>query len=219
MLDASLAHASDKRRPTLPDPDRSSAPERVPGSHEPASGSDPKASAAPPDAAFTELVRTHTPRLLRVARRYLDDDEARDAVQDAFVKAHARIDRFENRAAPGTWLHRIVVNGCIDRLRRAAARRETPLDEVTDEALERCLAAGVRATSPDRTLEAADLERACRACILRLPPAFRTVLLLRDVEGYDVGEAARTLGISASLVKVRLHRARRALRDALAPVL
>ena len=80
------------------------------------------------EPAFEHLVRTHGGRLLQVARRYLVEEDARDAVQEAFLSAYKAIDRFDGKSQIGTWLHRILVNSCLMRLRKPSVRREESIE-------------------------------------------------------------------------------------------
>jgi RNA polymerase sigma-70 factor (ECF subfamily) len=171
------------------------------------------------DAAYSELVRTHGARMLAVARRLLGtDEEAQDAVQEAFLSAFRAIDRFAGDARLSTWLHRIVVNACLMRMRSRRRRPEEPIDEL----LPRFEADGHWATSPagwsasaDTLLQRRETREIVRRCIDRLPESYRTILLLRDIEDMDTAEVAENLGITANAVKIRLHRARQALRTLL----
>jgi RNA polymerase sigma-70 factor (ECF subfamily) len=173
------------------------------------------------ETAYEELVRSHGGRMLAVARRLLQsEDDARDAVQDAFLSAFRAIDRFEGEAQLGTWLHRIVVNAALMKLRTRRRKPEEPLDPL----LPRFLADGHQeqpaqawALRSDEALERAELHRLVMDRITELPETYRTILLLRDVEGLDTEEAARELEISPGAVKTRLHRARQALRELLDP--
>ena len=171
--------------------------------------------------AFEELVRTHMPRLLRVARRFLDSEEdARDAVQDAFVAAFRSIGDFESTALLSTWLHRIVINACLMKLR---TRRRKPEEDI-EKYLPRFLEDGHQVESSVGWCESAEtaLERAetcdlVRAAIARLPESYRVVLTLRDIEELTTEEVAKMLEITPNAVKIRLHRARQALRTLLDP--
>lgn len=172
-------------------------------------------------AAFERLVRTHTPRLLAVARRFLrNEEDARDAVQDAFLSAFRSLSEFEGGSEIGTWLHRIAVNACLMKLRTRRRRPEEPIDDL----LPRYLEDGHHAAhlpewreSAETLLERREVREFVRDCIGQLPESYRTVLLLRDIEELDTAEVARILGVSANVVKVRLHRARQALRTLLDP--
>jgi RNA polymerase sigma-70 factor (ECF subfamily) len=173
------------------------------------------------DAAFAVLVRAHAGRLLAVARRMLrSDDEARDAVQEAFLQAFRGLGKFEGQARLSTWLHRIVVNACLMRLRSRSRRPEQPIEEL----LPRFYEDGHRVdpgppwrSAPADPVEQRELAELVRGAIDRLPEIHRNVLLLRDIEGRDAEETARLLDVKIDTVKVRLHRARQALRALLAP--
>lgn len=169
--------------------------------------------------AFESVVRTNMPRMLAVARRMLrNDEDAADAVQDAFVSAFRSLDRFEGSSKLATWLHRITVNAALMKLRRKASR-----DEVSIEALlPTFMADGHREdprpawTEPTESLLERDEMRAMiRARIDELPDDYRTILILRDIEELDTDATAEALGITPGAVKTRLHRARMALRTLL----
>ena len=172
-------------------------------------------------AAFEELLRANTGRLLAVARRLLGNEEdARDAVQDAFLSAFRSIDRFDGQSALGTWLHRIAVNAALMKLRKRRQSHEKSIDHL----LPRFSNDGHPAepTAPwesaaERALERKETRDFVRRAIDELPENYRTVLLLRDIEGLDTGETAKELGVSEGVVKTRLHRARQALRSVLDP--
>jgi len=172
-------------------------------------------------AAFEELVRVHGPRLLRVARRMMPTEEdARDAVQDAFVSAFKSIGTFEAGSKLSTWLHRIVVNACLMKLR---AKRRRP-EETIEDYLPRFQEDGHQVESSvawnesaDTMIERAELRDLVRSSIDRLPDTYRVVLLLRDIEELAADEVAKILGITTNAVKIRLHRARQALRTLLDP--
>jgi RNA polymerase sigma-70 factor (ECF subfamily) len=172
------------------------------------------------ERAFETLVRENSARLLSVSRRILrNDEEARDALQEAFILAFRSIDRFRSEARLGTWLHRILVNACLMRLRT----RKRLAEESIEDRLPRFEAAGHAAVRPrDWSASAEDLVATretrvfVRQAIDRLPEVHRLVLILRDIEELDTREAAALLEISENACKVRLHRARQALRTELA---
>jgi RNA polymerase sigma-70 factor (ECF subfamily) len=171
------------------------------------------------DEAFATLVRSHGGRMLAVARRFLSNEEdARDAVQDAFLSAFRAIDRFEGDAKLSTWLHRIVVNASLMKLRTRRRRPEGKIDDLLPHFLENGHQAEPAAQWPrsaDALIESAENRSLVRAAIDELPENYRTVLLLRDIEEYDTQQAAEALGLSRAAVKTRLHRARQALRQLL----
>lgn len=172
------------------------------------------------EEAFEQLVRTHSGRMLSVCRRILrNEEEAKDAVQEAFVSAFRAIKTFEGAARLGTWLHRIAVNASLMRLR---ARKRRP-EESIDELLPGFTDTGHARVQPQdwspsavQLLEQRETREFVRSCIDRLPEIYRIVLLLRDIEELDTAETAAVLGVSDGVVKVRLHRARHALRRLLA---
>jgi RNA polymerase sigma-70 factor (ECF subfamily) len=160
------------------------------------------------------VVRRFAPRLLAVARRILgSEDEAHDALQEAFLSAFRGIDSFTGDSRLSTWLHRIVVNAALMRLRSRKRRAEDSIEDL----LPRFADDGHWLEAPsswrsDELLERHETRATVRRCIERLPARHREVLVLRDIEELDTSEVAETLGITANAVKVRLHRARQALR-------
>ena len=173
------------------------------------------------DRAYERLVSEHGGRMLAVARRMLrNDEEARDALQEAFLLAFRGLPRFEGQSRLSTWLHRIVVNASLMKLRSRRAHPEESIEPLLPTFLEdghSSVSYGDWPESADRLLERAEVRERVRASIDRLPVTYRTVLLLRDIEELDTGEVAEALGISANAVKIRLHRARQALRELLDP--
>lgn len=159
--------------------------------------------AGDPDA-FGELVRRHRDRLWGVALRTLGDrEEAADAVQDALVSAYRAAHTFRGDSAVTTWLHRITVNACLDRARKAASRRTAPLDDT--ERLERLLEPHESAEAP---AERQDLHRQLLAALRTLPEEQRAALVLVDMQGYPVAEAAGILDVPTGTVKSRCARGR-----------
>ena len=167
--------------------------------------------------ACEELVRTYGGRMLAVAKRFFSSEhDANDAVQDAFLSAFSSLDRFAGHSALGTWLHRIVVNGCLMKLRQR--KPEGGLDDLLP-----TFDSTGHHVSPPHTFDDEVVEHASRketaalvrAAIDRLPESYRTVLLLRDIEELDTAETAKLLACTPGNVKTRLHRARQALRTLL----
>jgi RNA polymerase sigma-70 factor (ECF subfamily) len=165
--------------------------------------------------AFEALIRTFGARMLSVARRIVGNDEdARDVVQSAYLSAFRAIGAFEGSSQLSTWLHRIVVNTALMRLR---SRRRKP-EESIDALLPAFKADGHFAErfpsgslAADQLLERDETRRIVREAIAQLPDPYRTVLILRDIEEMSTQEVATALEITPSAVKVRLHRARQAL--------
>ena len=171
-------------------------------------------------AAIATLVRAETPRMLAVARRILrQDEDAHDCVQDAFIAALSALDRFEGGSQLSTWLHRIVVNTALMKLRAKRSRPEESIDELLPSfESDGHISAPAAEWAPADTLVMQDeVHRLVRASIDKLPETYRTVLLLRDIEELTTEETAQALSITPTAVKVRLHRARQALRTLLDP--
>ena len=170
---------------------------------------------------FELLVRNEGPRMLSVTRRILkDDDEAREAVQEAFVSAFRARSQFHADAKISTWLHRIAVNAALSRLRSRRRRPEESLDELLPQFMPNGHHAEKFASwsePADVTVSRKETAEQVREAIDSLPETFRTVLMLRDIEGLSSQEAAAMLKITPNAVKLRLHRARMALRSLLAP--
>ncbi|WP_370083793.1 RNA polymerase sigma factor SigM [Streptacidiphilus sp. MAP12-16] len=154
--------------------------------------------------AFGELVHRHRERLWAVALRTLGDrEEAADALQDALVSAFRSAHTFQGRSAVTTWLHRIVVNACLDRARRAATRRTRPLDDQPGH--EDLLGHDEGA---DISAERGELRRELGTALASLPAEQRAALVLVDMQGYPVAEAALMLGVPTGTVKSRCARGR-----------
>ena len=165
--------------------------------------------------AFETMVRTYGGRLFAVARRMCaNEEDARDVLQSAYLSAFRSLANFEGTCQLSTWLHRIVVNAALMRLR---ARRRKPEDSI-ETMLPSFLEDGHHVEQfaewsmpADQLLEREDTRATVRECIAQLPDQYRQVLMLRDIDEVSTEEAARTLGITPTATKVRLHRARQAL--------
>lgn len=174
--------------------------------------------------AFTVLVRRHQDRLWAVALRTTGHHEdAADALQDALVAAHRRADSFRGEAAVTTWLHRVVVNACLDRLRAQKARRADPLP---DDLAERPGTSSDASRpghhddgDPARAAVAADRRRRVLAALAALPDPQRAAIVLVDLEGLSVAETAEVLDCAPGTVKSRCSRGRAALATMLLPLL
>jgi RNA polymerase sigma-70 factor (ECF subfamily) len=171
--------------------------------------------------AFEHIVRTFGGRLLAVTRRILrDEEDARDAVQEALVSAFRARAQFSASAKVSTWLHRIAVNAALMKLR---TRRRKP-EESLEDLLPHFHTEGHHADQYSEWTEPVDIAMDRRAtrqfvrdAIARLPETHRVVLMMRDIEGLNTEETAQALGLTPNAVKIRLHRARLALRTLVAP--
>jgi RNA polymerase sigma-70 factor (ECF subfamily) len=176
------------------------------------------------DAEAVRLVTTrNNQRMFRTAWSILKHRaEAEDAVQSAYLHAFAAIESFEGRSSLSTWLTRIVINESIGR-QRAANRRRAQFDgsSVTDldNYREKLMRGSMSGTSPETELARVQVRRLLEDAISSLPTSFRTVFVLREVEGLTVEATAEALDLNPATVKTRHLRARRRLQDALAPEL
>jgi RNA polymerase sigma-70 factor (ECF subfamily) len=167
-------------------------------------------------AAFETLVRENGGRMLATARRLLrSEEDARDAVQDALLAAYRALPGFVGQARLSTWLHRITVNAALMKLRTRRRRPETLIADLLprfDANGARLLETEVAPVFPEDPVERQQMRDAMKRGLDGLPDAYRSVLILRDVEDLDTEETARLLGTTVGAVKTRLHRARQALR-------
>ncbi|MCX6432131.1 MAG: RNA polymerase sigma factor SigM [Actinobacteria bacterium] len=162
-------------------------------------------------SAFEEIVRRHRDRLWAVALRTTGDpEEAADALQDALISAFRRADQFRGDSAVTTWLHRIVVNASLDRLRRRAVRFAQPLPDDNDDL------PGAVVADPTDHLDRRMTQLVVTAALAELPDDQRNAVLLVDVEGWSVEEAARMLDCPEGTVKSRCFRGRAKLAKRLA---
>jgi RNA polymerase sigma-70 factor, ECF subfamily len=168
------------------------------------------------EGAFELVVQRFGGRMLATARRFLNNEcDAQDAVQEAFASAFRALDKFNGDALLSTWLHRIVVNVALMQLRSKRRRGEQPIEMLLprfDQDGEWIDEQVIWTNAAETILESRDSREMVRRCIERLPEEYRSVLLLRDIEELDTDEAARSLSVTANTIKVRLHRARQALK-------
>ena len=174
--------------------------------------------------ATERFVRQHAGWMLALAQRYVRDASlAEDCVQEAFLQAFRSIGAFEGRSALKSWLHRIVVNAALMKLRsrrlrpRAACRRTSLRTSIVECC--RMPASWAEMATPHEILERKEARDLVVAKLMELPDSYRIVLLLRDIEGMSTEETARALAMTEGAVKVRLHRARAAFKMLVAPVL
>ncbi|MDX2344965.1 MAG: RNA polymerase sigma factor SigM [Acidimicrobiia bacterium] len=156
--------------------------------------------------AFDELVRAHEDRVFGICLRMMRDREAAlDAVQETFVTVFRKADRYEERAAFSTWLYRVAVNTCYDQLRKAKRRRTEPLPEIADP---------VDPRSGDE-FEAVELRPEIEKALQRVPVDFRSAVVLVDLQGLALEQAAQILDVPIGTIKSRLFRGRKVLAETL----
>lgn len=172
--------------------------------------------AGDPDA-FAEIVRRHRDRLWAVALRTTGNpEEASDALQDALISAYRRADSFRGDSAVTTWLHRIVVNASLDRLRRRSVRTWVPLPDESAGESPAALVDQAPLADPRAAAESSETVREVRAALETLPPDQRAAIVLVDLEGWSVEDAARVLECPVGTVKSRCFRGRAKLAERLA---
>ena len=181
-------------------------PESPPAPHESAESPDAelvRAVLGGDDEAFTKLMRRYNPRVFRIARSILkNDSEAEDASQDAFVTAYRKLDQLQTPEAFSGWLSRIAARNALRRVRQQSREEEWTVQES-------------QGPTPDRRAEIAQLREALERAVDGLPIAYRTVLVMRDVQHMSSREVAETLELEVGAVRVRLHRARAMMRQSL----
>jgi RNA polymerase sigma-70 factor (ECF subfamily) len=172
-------------------------------------------------AAFEELVNRYEKKIYRLGMNITGNTEdAEDVLQDTFLKAFEHLPEFREDSRFYTWIVRIAVNEALMKLRKRRSSKEVPFEETEDqdgEVLVRDYADW--RPNPEQTLAREEMEQILRNTIQALPPGFRTVFYLRDVEGLDTHETAQLLNLSTGAVKARLFRARLRLREELSKVL
>jgi len=163
-------------------------------------------------ALFEVIMRRHNQRLYRTVRAILGGDaDAEDAMQDAYVQAYRNLAQFEGRSSLATWLTRIAVNQCLSRLRKH--RHIYPIDTELEMKMTEKMDDG--RPGPEKQMLNREVRHVLELAIEQMPARYRSVLILRDVEGLSTAEAAESLGMSVEAVKVNLHRGRTYLRKAL----
>src|SRR5216684_6260022 len=165
-------------------------------------------------ALFEILMRRYNQRLYRVARSILrQDNEAEDVMQDAYVRAYEHLGQFAGRAKFSTWLTRIAVHEALARQRRGNRYQELePMSEREGDPMDRFASL---APDPEQQASNSEVRRLLEEAVEKLPDAYRTIFILRDIEEMSTTDAADVLEITEENVKVRLHRARALLRKSL----
>ncbi|MGN6104370.1 MAG: sigma-70 family RNA polymerase sigma factor [Kofleriaceae bacterium] len=171
------------------------------------------------ERAFRELLELHRDRVYNITFRMLGNRaEAEDVAQEVFISVFKTIDTFREESKFSTWLYRVAVNHCKNRIKYLARRHDRDRDELdeTSQQTNGAIASGpIRAAQPDRALEGAQMERLLQEAISNLDDDHRIVVVLRDVEDLTIEEICEITGLPDGTVKSRLHRARLALRKKL----
>ena len=171
------------------------------------------------DAAYESLVRAETGRMLAVARRILrNEEDAREAVQDAFVSIFKGIGGFAGGARLSTWLHRVAINAALMKLRARKHVQERAIDDLLprfDDKGHELESHAPWSESAEELVSREETRALVRRLIDELPETYRVALLLRDIEELSTEEVARQLEVTPNAIKIRIHRARQALRTLL----
>src|SRR5689334_8960404 len=171
------------------------------------------------ERAFRELLELHRDRVYNITFRMLGNRaEAEDVAQEVFISVFKTIDQFREESKFSTWLYRVAVNHCKNRIKYLARRHDRDrdeLDETSHQANGAVDGAPVRAAQPDRALEGAQMERLLQEAIGNLDDDHRIVVVLRDIEDLSIEEICDITGLPDGTVKSRLHRAWLALRKKL----
>lgn len=171
-------------------------------------------------AAFEELVNRYEKKIYRLGMNITGNaEDAEDVLQEAFLKAFAHLPEFREDSRFYTWIVRIAVNEALMKLRKRRTSREVPIADSQDENGEVVVREFADwKPNPEQEYARAELEQILQGAVRALPPGFRTVFYLRDVEGLSTGETAQLLDLSVGAVKARLFRARLRLREELSKI-
>jgi RNA polymerase sigma-70 factor, ECF subfamily len=168
--------------------------------------------------SFQLLVERYQERIFALARRYTKNAvEIEDIAQDTFLKVYRRLDSFQRHSSFSTWLYRIALNTALDFLKRTGRSpvRAVEDPELTAEPVRAQAGSGVSLGAPESRLRREEIARVTQEALEELPEIFRTVLVLRELEGFSYQEMAETLGISIGTIESRLFRARARFKEAL----
>jgi len=176
------------------------------------------------EKSFERLLRSCGPQVLAIARRYLNSEaDAADCFQETFIAVFKSIDSYAGQSSLRQWVRGVAVKQCLMALRKRKRTREESIESMLpsfDESGRRIASTSEQQHSSVETeLDSATVKLRVRKGIDKLPDDYRTVLLLRDIDGLNTRETAAILGIEINAVKTRLHRARTALRYILRPIL
>jgi RNA polymerase sigma-70 factor, ECF subfamily len=170
--------------------------------------------------AFRVLVERHSRTVFRVAFRMTgNEQDAEDVVQESFLRAYRQIDRFDGRAAFGTWLYRIAANCSLDLIRARKIREDRRVSPTEEESLGWLENVATQAPSPERLTQSGQIASLLRPALAQLSDMERTAFILRHYEGCDIEQISQVLGVKANAAKHTVFRAVQKLRRALEPVL
>jgi RNA polymerase sigma-70 factor (ECF subfamily) len=168
-------------------------------------------------ALFEILMRRHNQRLYRTARAVVKDEhEVEDVMQQAYLSAFAHLHQFEERSQFATWLTRITLNEAFARRRKRMLQAKREMAPGAEDLGDFMDAIGSPQPNPERQAYAGELQRVLEAAVDALPDAYRTVFMLREIEGLSTTETGESLDLGDEAVKTRLHRARAMIRSAVA---
>jgi len=169
-------------------------------------------------AAFRKLVERHQRRAFAIAVGLVrDENDAREVVQEAFLRVHRGLDSFEGGSTFFTWLYRIVTNLSIDAMRKPSRRESESLDpEMYEDGPEQPLLSRIDGADPADVVRRGEIRARIEAALEELPPYHRGVILMRELEGMSYEEMAEAMGVSKGTIMSRLFHARRKLQKALA---
>ena len=170
--------------------------------------------------AFRVLVERHSRPVFRLAFRMTgNEQDAEDVVQESFLRAYRQIERFDGRAAFGTWLYRIAANCSLDLLRARKIREDRRVSPTEEESLGWLENVATQAPSPERLTQSGQIASLLRPALAQLSDMERTAFILRHYEGCDIEQISQVLGVKANAAKHTVFRAVQKLRRALEPVL
>ena len=170
--------------------------------------------------AFRVLVERHSRPVFRLAFRMTgNEQDAEDVVQESFLRAYRQIERFDGRAAFGTWLYRIAANCSLDLLRARKIREDRRVSPTEEESLGWLENVATQAPSPERLSQSGQIASLLRPALAQLSDMERTAFILRHYEGCDIEQISQVLGVKANAAKHTVFRAVQKLRRALEPVL
>lgn len=166
---------------------------------------------------FSELYKEFHPKVLHYLTRLVGDSEAEDVAQAVFEKVNRNLDGFKGQSKLSTWIFRIATNAALDRLKSPSYKRTLsgPLAPVPLQSVESFAMTSDKPASPDKKVLRDEMSDCIREFVDRLPPDYRTIIILNELEGFTNREIAEILQISLDTAKIRLHRARARLKESL----